>query len=79
MSNPPRHDSAYYPAAVEALQGRYGVTHVLLYADDPKVGYARAHWREVFEAPAEHFEFFERGLLLFDMGPSGPAASAVTG
>jgi hypothetical protein len=67
------------PAAVEALRGRYGVTHVLLYDNDPKVAYARAHWREVFEAPAAHFEFFERGLLLFDMGPSGPAASAAAG
>ena len=60
------------PEAIESLRTRYGVTHVLLQADDPKVTYARAHWRQVFEAPAEHFEFFEHGLLLFDT-TSGPS------
>jgi hypothetical protein len=54
------------PEAVESLRARYGVTHVLLQDNDPKVVYARTHWRQVFEAPAEDFEFFEHGLLVFD-------------
>jgi hypothetical protein len=63
---------ALSPEAVESLRSRYGVTHALLQDDDPKVAYARAHWRQVFQAPAEDFEFFEHGLLLFDTtaGPS---------
>ncbi|HEV3365801.1 MAG TPA: DUF6798 domain-containing protein, partial [Acidimicrobiia bacterium] len=58
--------------AVESLRARYGVTHVMLHDNDPKVPYARAHWRLVFQAPAENFEFFEHGLLLFDT-TAGPA------
>jgi len=62
---------ALSPEAVELLRSRYGVTHVLLHDNDPKVAYARAHWHQVFQAPAENFEFFEHGLLLFDT-MSGP-------
>jgi hypothetical protein len=60
------------PEAVESLRTRYGVTHVLIQDNDPKVAYARTHWRQVFSAPAEEFEFFEQGLLVFDAtaGPS---------
>jgi uncharacterized protein DUF6798 len=54
------------PEALESLRSKYGVTHVLLYDNDAKVAYARAHWRQVFQAPAEDFEFFEHGMLLFD-------------
>jgi len=60
------------PDAIDVLRARYGVTHVLLQDDDPKVAYARTHWHQVFQAPAADFEFFEHGLLLFDT-TAGPA------
>lgn len=64
---------------VEALRGRYGVTHVLLYDDDPKVDYARNHWRPVFRAEAEDVVFFEHGFVLYDVAGPGRAASAPAG
>ncbi len=64
------------PEAVEALRGRYGVTHALLYDNDPKVAYAREHWRPVFQAPAEDFELFEHGFVLYDVAAREPGASA---
>jgi hypothetical protein len=67
------------PADMESLRVRYGVTHVLLAPDDQKVPYARQHWRQVFVAPAQRFEFFQHGLLLFDMTQPAPATSAVSG
>lgn len=59
------------PEAVESLRARYGVTHVLLETDDPKVTYALAHWRQVFEAPPNDFAPFAGGLVVFDtrVGP----------
>jgi hypothetical protein len=55
------------PAAVESLQPRYGVTHVLLYPDDPKAAYARQHWRLVHQVGPRPFPFLERGWLVFEL------------
>ena len=60
------------PADLEALRGRYGATHVLLYSDDSNVAYARAHWHEVLTVRAQNFDGLGRGLILFDMNHSTP-------
>lgn len=64
------------PDAVEALRGRYGVTHVLLYDDDPKAAYAQEHWRPVFQPPPEDFELYEHGFVLYELAGPEPAPSA---
>jgi hypothetical protein len=54
-------------AQVEALRERYGVTHVLLDGDDPKLAYARAHWRLVYETPPQSFPYMDHGWVVFDL------------
>jgi len=63
----PSHFADLTADQIEALRGRYGVTHVLLYGNDPKIGYARAHWSLVFEAPPENSLHLQHGWALFDM------------
>jgi len=55
------------PEQIESLRSRYGVTHVLLYGDDPKVGYARTHWSAVYEAPPQDSLHLQHGWVLFRM------------
>jgi hypothetical protein len=55
------------PADIETLRARYGVTHLLLYADDAKVGYAGQHWRRVLDVAEEGDPNLAPGLVLFDI------------
>ena len=57
------------PEQVEELRSEYGATHVLLYGNDPKIGYARTHWRLVYEAPPQSYLYMHSGWLLFEMTP----------
>jgi uncharacterized protein DUF6798 len=57
------------PADIEALQRTYGATHVLLFADDAKLDYARRHWTLLYEAPPPADGSFRQGLALFALTP----------
>jgi hypothetical protein len=63
----PSHFADLTTDQIEALRGRYGVTHVLLYGNDPKIGYARAHWSLVLDAPPVDSLYLQDGWALFDM------------
>ncbi len=52
---------------IEGLRAKYGVTHVLLYGDDPKVGYARSHWRAVYDAGPQDSLYMQHGWTLFEL------------
>ena len=67
--------AALSPVDIQTLQARYGVTHLLLYPDDPKLAYARQHWRQVLAVPAQAAQYLDRGLLLFDITGDGPASA----
>jgi hypothetical protein len=57
------------PSDVEALQTAYGATHVLMFQDDPKLDYARAHWKEIFAAPAPPDGSIRLGVVVFELPP----------
>ncbi|MEW6476354.1 MAG: hypothetical protein AB1679_29180, partial [Actinomycetota bacterium] len=57
--------------AVEALAGRYGVTHVLLAGNDPKREYAETHWDLVLETEPQAYPLMEFGWSLFRL-PGSP-------
>jgi hypothetical protein len=58
------------PADIEALQGSYGATHVLLFDDDPKLDYARRHWTLLYEAPPPADGSIHHGLALYALDES---------
>ncbi|MDQ1501459.1 MAG: hypothetical protein QOI86_4799, partial [Actinomycetota bacterium] len=73
----PRRFAGVTLEGVEALHDRYGVTHVLLAGDDPKLPYAKAHWSLVVQTGPRAYPLMESGWWLFRIaGPTAPLAGS---
>jgi hypothetical protein len=57
------------PGAVESLRDRFGATHVLLAGDDPKLDYARAHWKLLWRAEPAEPPLLQAGWWVFQLPP----------